>query len=126
LLPGFYHVDLLLFRNATFTKPLLFKGKESDPMFAKVAKQRAKQLRLERLQSTRGRGATRGRGYHPYARFGSGYNYHANGSAPAALGVAPSSPSVARAPLDKSQLRCNYCKEMGHFVKECPRLAGPK
>jgi hypothetical protein len=89
----------------------MFLDDEADPAFAKVAKRRLKLQTQERLQAAKSRSTPR-KGFHPY-------------SAPAAS-VASSpmaSPSFGspRPPFDKSKLRCNYCKDFGHFVRECPK-----
>jgi hypothetical protein len=87
---------------------------DADPGFAKVAKQKAKFLSQERLLASKPRGIARRGGYHPYA---SGAPSAAASSAPQPL-MASASP---RPPFDKSKLRCNYCKELGHFVRECTK-----
>ena len=105
----------------------IFKGKEGDANFAKVAKQRAKQLRLEKVHAARpSRGAPRRGGYHPYAG-GSRYGAGLYAPSSASVSTAPT-PLVqpSRPPFDKSNFPCNYCKELGHFVKECPKLANKK
>ncbi len=89
-------------------------AEDADPGFAKVAKQKAKFLSQERLKASASRPAHRRGGFHPYAA----------PTAPSTSGgvVQPlMSPTPFRQGFDKSKLRCNYCKDLGHFVRECPK-----
>ncbi len=85
-------------------------AEDADPGFAKVAKQKAKFMSQERMLAAKSRAAPRKQGFHPYAAA-------STSSAPKPL----MSPTPFRQPLDKSKLTCNYCKEPGHFVRECPK-----
>ncbi len=85
---------------------------EADPAFAKVAKRRLKLHAQERLQASKGRGAPR-KGFQPYP------TPFASSSSPGS--GAPAALASPRQSFDKSKLRCNYCKDLGHFVRECPK-----
>ncbi len=113
---------------------MLFLGGDADPAFDKVARLTAKRERKFKeaglvAKKPRGGGF---KGYHSRGAYGGNAGYQGYGyggyqnwaGAPAALGAAPPPPPPppqVKPPPNKALMRCNNCRELGHFFRECTK-----
>ncbi len=101
------------------------EGDEAHEGYLKVAKKHAKKEEEQKKEAKKTQKRPRPSGY-GHGSFQSGYQYQAPMASmaptwqtqpppPLGLGMSPRIP--------KSHLRCLNCAELGHFAKECTRLA---
>ncbi len=111
----------------SFAKELDFyqSGEKSDKNYDKVAKRQAK--RAEDIDRD-AKKTKRKSEYRPYGFQGRYASYQAPaaqawGPPPAPVGpyqVPPPAVTV-KPPMDKARMRCNNCRELGHFFRECTK-----
>ncbi len=124
---GFFMVFSVIdwFGCIGFSKCVCFSGEKSDKNFEKVAKRQLKREEDKKTPSKRKFVGSRPFGYQPI-----GYQQPStSGWAPVQVQApppvyqfqSPPPPFQPKGPSDKSRMRCNNCRELGHFFRECTK-----